>query len=1212
MQSAWAAARRSPGAGAGVSTTNKISAQVKAYIDGDITTGISATSITVKAQDVSTITSNAGAAALAISFSGGASVSVSVAATVASNSVGNTVEAYIQNAGTAIRATAGAILLQAQESSSITSLAIAASAAAAISPASLAVSGSGVQASNTLSNDVEAFIANSNGGATASGSVTVSAMDTATVDAEIDSASVAAGVVGIAVGESQSFNTIGDTVNAYINNSTVTASGGDLSVTASSTPTITTSTAVLAVSAAIGGAGAGASATTTINGTTEASIGGGTFTASGHQVKVTAFSSATLDPSAAGASGGLLSVTALVTDAEIHGTTQASVGGTTGITASGLVVSATDTSVGTPSTAVAGVGALTGAGASSTTIISRVVSAFVADGAHITVGTGTVSVMASSTNTANGTTTGLTAGAIDITALVVDMEMHGRTTASVGDGVILGAGSLSVTASASDTVTSDTTAFGVGLASGTGVSLTALDTSTVDAHVGPTVGSLSAGTATQVTTSGGVTVAAGMVSTVVAQADATSISLLVSGASTSTHATASPTVLAYLGDQVQVSAGGDVQVTATAQASALALGMGFSASGGISASGASVGSIVDPIVSAFTASGGSVSGANVTFQSLLNVTPTGAALQPVLNGSLVGPAYASLTLGSAGLLAGVSGGTITVDNSPTLIASVGAGTSVTASGAFTLQGEAYQLSQADAASASGGLAVGVGVIQSSVTAAGTITTTFNGDLLGSASALIQGETTATSRVEGRAGGGGVGGAVTDVTISASTSPQVHTTVNGNLSATGSVSVQALATTDARADAASVGFSFGATAGLVTVTAFDHPNVLSEVITDSIVSSAAGTVTVLAGHNYDPVSGTFASQQGAEASTTMLSVSIGVSLGITNVSATDKPVVNATVDSGAVARAEAGAVNVLAKASNYANASSSNSGGAALNFPQSNSNADVGGTTDAALLGSVVDGLNASAPGAGSVTVSAQAADVASAGSDSSGGGLISVSDSSEVTATSEPNLLVHAGGTIIASGDITITSQAFTDADSISRSDSGGAVNISDLTAASTVKPVVTTQVNSGAVITSGGTLTISATNGQVPPVYSDGSFNAASAVNTSTNTINLGAAHGLETGDTIVYSTGGGTNVAIGGLVNGRTYGVIVPVDGSGNPLPNALQLGVTFNAATGVNLVTDTISFAVPHNLQNGDRVVYQAGNGERPGGRPRERPGVHRQGY
>ncbi|MCX5734321.1 MAG: LEPR-XLL domain-containing protein, partial [candidate division NC10 bacterium] len=51
--------------------------------------------------------------------------------------------------------------------------------------------------------------------------------------------------------------------------------------------------------------------------------------------------------------------------------------------------------------------------------------------------------------------------------------------------------------------------------------------------------------------------------------------------------------------------------------------------------------------------------------------------------------------------------------------------------------------------------------------------------------------------------------------------------------------------------------------------------------------------------------------------------------------------------------------------------------------------------------------------------------------------------------------------------------------------------------------------------------------------------FNSSTKVEVGTETIDLGANHGLTTGDAVVYSAGGGT--AIGGLTDGTTYYVIV-----------------------------------------------------------------------
>src|SRR5207248_1425034 len=87
------------------------------------------------------------------------------------------------------------------------------------------------------------------------------------------------------------------------------------------------------------------------------------------------------------------------------------------------------------------------------------------------------------------------------------------------------------------------------------------------------------------------------------------------------------------------------------------------------------------------------------------------------------------------------------------------------------------------------------------------------------------------------------------------------------------------------------------------------------------------------------------------------------------------------------------------------------------------------------------------------------------------------------------------------------------------------------------------------------------------------------------TNTIDLGARHGLFTGDTVTYSNGG--NASIGGLSNGRTYGVVYASD-------TTLKLGAAFTPTTTfspVSVANDTITFASPHHLLDGDRVIYSA---------------------
>src|SRR5207244_8102516 len=134
---------------------------------------------------------------------------------------------------------------------------------------------------------------------------------------------------------------------------------------------------------------------------------------------------------------------------------------------------------------------------------------------------------------------------------------------------------------------------------------------------------------------------ASAVSNVVAQVTAASLSLLASGSSSSTSATASPTVLAYLGDDATVDATGDVGFEASAHARAVADGLGFSAAAGISSAGAFRSSTVNPTVKAFTVGGGAISADDVSFSSRVNVDDLGNPTVPTHKGGPVAPPSAT-------------------------------------------------------------------------------------------------------------------------------------------------------------------------------------------------------------------------------------------------------------------------------------------------------------------------------------------------------------------------------------------------------------------------------------------------------------------------------------------------------------------------------------------------------------------------------------------
>ena len=99
--------------GAGVGVVNKIAVRVKAFIDGTKTGGINARSVTLLADDASTITSTAGTASVAAAFGAVAGLAISIAITVAHNEISNDVAAYIANATHGVTTTVGAVKVSA-------------------------------------------------------------------------------------------------------------------------------------------------------------------------------------------------------------------------------------------------------------------------------------------------------------------------------------------------------------------------------------------------------------------------------------------------------------------------------------------------------------------------------------------------------------------------------------------------------------------------------------------------------------------------------------------------------------------------------------------------------------------------------------------------------------------------------------------------------------------------------------------------------------------------------------------------------------------------------------------------------------------------------------------------------------------------------------------------------------------------------------------
>jgi hypothetical protein len=254
--------------GAGAVAVNTISTDLKAFIEGDGTEGVSAGSLTISAEDASSISAVTGAASLAAAF-GGVGVAVSIGVSGAYNQISNNVAAYIYNAGDSggITTTTGNITVEATESATINSLTAAASLGVGIGGVGVAVSGAGAAATNVILTSTEAYVLDSH--LDSGGNVTIKASDTSTINAVVlaSTAAIAGGAVGVGVsiGTSYAGNFIGSEYDyagaiAYVKNSTVEA---DDAFTQTAVSEETIKAAVVAVSAAVapGGVGVGVSGT---------------------------------------------------------------------------------------------------------------------------------------------------------------------------------------------------------------------------------------------------------------------------------------------------------------------------------------------------------------------------------------------------------------------------------------------------------------------------------------------------------------------------------------------------------------------------------------------------------------------------------------------------------------------------------------------------------------------------------------------------------------------------------------------------------------------------------------------------------------------------------------------------------------------------------------------------------------------------------------
>ncbi|MBW4598225.1 MAG: DUF4347 domain-containing protein [Calothrix sp. FI2-JRJ7] len=246
------------------------------------------------------------------------------------------------------------------------------------------------------------------------------------------------------------------------------------------------------------------------------------------------------------------------------------------------------------------------------------------------------------------------------------------------------------------------------------------------------------------------------------------------------------------------------------------------------------------------------------------------------------------------------------------------------------------------------------------------------------------------------------------------------------------------------------------------------------------------------------------------------------------------------------------------------------------------NTKESGTTQA-YLGNGVQIQNAN-----SLNVNATAKEAVSAISQSAAGGIIS-GNGSVPTATVSPTVKAYVGDNakIQVAQDVQIVSDVTLDGDAEAKGVSIGAIAVGVSIAEVNVNPNINTYIGSSSIIEANN-VTVESRLGK-PITVSDTSLDPKSAVNNGKNTITFNSERGLKTGDQVVYTNGGGSD--INGLKNQSSYNVIA-VDSK------TVKLGSEFNA-TQVDVKFNTIKFGSNHSFRDGDKVVYEASGGSAVGG-------------
>jgi hypothetical protein len=1133
-------------------STNTVHNTVEAYLaNGAQVTTATSGDVTLTATDSPNLTATTVAAS--VSTSGGVITGAATAsAAIADNDVADTVETYSSNSTIA---SAGQISLSATMPAAAMIQATCVAAGVAISiGVGAGFAGAGASSTNTVDNTIQSYIQGTSASApntiTATGGISLTAAENATIKSQIVTAVASAALVGGSLGISLAQNTVDSSITAYVDNAKVTSSAGQIAIGASSSDAVNTLSVATSVALTLGGAGAGASATANVSPSVSAYAGSGAALSASGNISVTAGAT---DSATAATYGVALSVGIAggvsITTASANGSTTAHIDGVvTGCTNLMVQATAADSSD-AEATALAGGGIAGFSGAAGTATTSPTVNAYVGsyvpNSGHQITATGSISVGATSTGQATGNALGIAiSGLFSLGASVANATESPQTTAGIGSNANLQAGQ-DITVTALNNITTG----GAPLPDGSDAKAIAGAGSLIIGAAGAGATS-TASPEVDAGVASGASLTAGNNINIVSQSHdhsgtvATGVGVGFAGIGyTTSKATDRENTSAHADSNVDLTAGNNVSVTANGVDDASAKSV--AAAGGVVGAGANNESaMIDPTIGATTGSGGQLTAERtIVVGGILRTVPgtitIAASLTPQATANFTNTVAAGVAVGvsSANAYCGVNPIT---PYTPNLTATVGGnGTTITA-GALNVTATAAPPAGTQSASATGdssGIGLGTG-FGAKITA------------------------TAALQVDSFIGSGA--------------------TVN--------------------------------VAGPVTV-------------------SAAGTNTAVAD------------------SPDNINIGIGVSIAAISVTATASGTDNAYLDAGATVGTPAqpdGSLSVTATGTDQSTAIVDLGGGGIFAGHGATATATTDPTINA-YLGNLASG--SSVDMTGDISVLATSNIGGAALTKGASGGIVNVGESdATVNLTPTMNSYIGPNSTVVAGGKITVESVHGTQPAPVSDGTfTQSQISNNEITFTlpdGLVTGNIVTYAQNGnpgiGALSDGRVYQVIAVPGSNNTLKLGSSFDAAK-VNTVDDTIVFTSDHDLETGDLVIYENNGGRS--IGGLTPGQLYKVLVidaktiklqdPTARNGtyhtssfNPFttvdtdlknhPNSIHLSgfkngeaVTYNAPAAVeaagsqvtnkneiDLSIDAsgnkISKPVPDNFSNGDAVIYTVAPG------------------